>query len=85
MEKLTLSPNPYYHDFNIHLDNNIGDEIVIEVSDLLCIKHYLLFKLRASENNQTVNIPDLANLKPSIYIVTVSINSKKYSAKLIKQ
>lgn len=85
MEKLTLSPNPYYHDFNIHLDNNIGDEIVIEVSDLLCRKHYLWFKLRASENNQTVNIPDLANLKPSIYIVTVSINSKKYSAKLIKQ
>lgn len=85
IKKLSVNPNPFNRDFNINLNNNIGDEIIITIGDTLGRKNYIWYKLTASEDNQKVNISDLSDLKPGSYIVKVSVNSVKYSTKLIKQ
>lgn len=83
--KPEVFPNPYTDSFSVSLKNQPGDSIVLFVNDLSGRKNYMWMQHTALEQDLTIKINELANLKSGVYIVTVIINQVRYSEKLIKK
>lgn len=85
IKDLSINPNPFNSYFEINLENVAGDKVLITITDSLGRKNFFWNELITSQDNQKVVIKDLAILKTGVYIVNVSFNSKRYTAKLIKE
>lgn len=82
---LNIYPNPFHDKFTIRVDNNDGDSIQIIISDINGRSTYLWMEHDLPDNNTSINIDDLSRLKPGTYLVTVILNTTRYSEKLIKE
>lgn len=83
--RIDIFPNPFTSDFVISLDNNSGDSVQVMVNDITGRRNYLWMEHTCKDENVKIKIDDLARLKPGIYIITVIINTTRYSEKIIKK
>ncbi len=83
--KINIFPNPFSSDFSIILNNQAGDSVQIIVNDMNGKRNYLWMEYTCMENNSKIRIDDLSRLKSGIYILTVILNTSRYSEKIIKK
>ncbi len=83
--RIDVFPNPFTSDFIISLDNNSGDSVQVMVNDITGRRNYLWMEKTCEDSNVKIKIEDLARLKPGVYILTVIINTTRYSEKIIKK
>jgi serine protease AprX len=82
---LNVYPNPFQDEFIVRVDNNEGDSIQIMITDINGRSTYLWMEKDLPDNNTSILIDDFAGLKPGAYILTVILNTTRFSEKLIKE
>ncbi len=79
-----MYPNPFIDEFKIQLKNKVGDSIEVTINDISGKTTHFWFRHDAVQNNTLLTINEIKNFKQGIYILTVKINNKRKSIRIVK-